>query len=575
MIRIGTTFVVVLLLASAACEPVSPRAGDSSFVFREGRREEAIQGGTLDTTSNNVVAILIGAGQGGICTGSLIAPNLVLTARHCVAALSQASLDDCSAQPFGATFPVGSFRITNSPSAAAAVYGGASQWPTVNNTTWFTGAAISFPPTPGNTICGGDLALIRLSANIDNVCPLIPRVDSQLGTNELYRAVGYGVTSPNGQRAGTRYSVSGMTVFCAGNCAEASISDPYEWVGGAQAAKGACQGDSGGPAIDSIGRVTGAVSRGGESACNVAVYSGVFGHAQWIKDETLLAAMAGGFTAPAWASGGSTTVNPCGPIDGGVNVDPDGGAGGGGGTSVTCVTGEYCAALASNGQSACVTTSNGIPAGSPSCSGTMACPSEYSCWGNGGANGICLRDCTDGVPPTGNTGGGGGGSGSVGTCPSGQWCIDASGSGEYACVTTMNSVPPDAADCTTTRMCESGYSCWGISQTRAVCLADCSTTPDAGTEVDAGTELGYLPFEKRSAHLFFQLVARRYEKGSMLITTNQLVSQWGGVFGDDVLAAAILDRLLHHSHTLVIQGESYRLRQKRKAGLLARGPERT
>jgi DNA replication protein DnaC len=83
-------------------------------------------------------------------------------------------------------------------------------------------------------------------------------------------------------------------------------------------------------------------------------------------------------------------------------------------------------------------------------------------------------------------------------------------------------------------------------------------------------ELGYLPFEQRSAHLFFQLVTRRYERGSMLITTNQLVAQWGGVFGDDVLAAAILDRLLHHSHTLVIQGESYRLRQKRKAGLLGR-----
>lgn len=83
-------------------------------------------------------------------------------------------------------------------------------------------------------------------------------------------------------------------------------------------------------------------------------------------------------------------------------------------------------------------------------------------------------------------------------------------------------------------------------------------------------ELGYLPFEKRSAHLFFQLVARRYERGSMLITTNQLVSQWGSVFGDDVLAAAILDRLLHHSHTLLIQGESYRLRQKKKAGLLSK-----
>lgn len=80
-------------------------------------------------------------------------------------------------------------------------------------------------------------------------------------------------------------------------------------------------------------------------------------------------------------------------------------------------------------------------------------------------------------------------------------------------------------------------------------------------------ELGYLPFERRSAHLCFQLVARRYERGSLLITTNQLVPQWGQVFGDEVLAAAILDRLLHHSHTLLVQGESYRLKQKRKAGL--------
>jgi DNA replication protein DnaC len=86
-------------------------------------------------------------------------------------------------------------------------------------------------------------------------------------------------------------------------------------------------------------------------------------------------------------------------------------------------------------------------------------------------------------------------------------------------------------------------------------------------------ELGYLPFEKRSAHLFFQLVARRYEKGSMLITTNKLPTHWGEVFGDDVLAAAILDRLLHHSHAITIKGESYRLKQKKKAGLLTNGQQ--
>jgi DNA replication protein DnaC len=81
-------------------------------------------------------------------------------------------------------------------------------------------------------------------------------------------------------------------------------------------------------------------------------------------------------------------------------------------------------------------------------------------------------------------------------------------------------------------------------------------------------ELGYLPFERRAAHLFFQLVNRRYEKGSLLVTTNQRVSEWGNVFGDEVLATAILDRLLHHSHTILITGESYRLREKRKTGLI-------
>ncbi|HQT96020.1 MAG: ATP-binding protein [Acidobacteria bacterium 21-70-11] len=84
-------------------------------------------------------------------------------------------------------------------------------------------------------------------------------------------------------------------------------------------------------------------------------------------------------------------------------------------------------------------------------------------------------------------------------------------------------------------------------------------------------ELGYLPFERQAAHLFFQLVNRRYEKGSLLLTSNQPVGNWGEVFGDVVVATAILDRLLHHSHVITIKGESYRLREKRKAGLLRSG----
>lgn len=81
-------------------------------------------------------------------------------------------------------------------------------------------------------------------------------------------------------------------------------------------------------------------------------------------------------------------------------------------------------------------------------------------------------------------------------------------------------------------------------------------------------ELGYLPFEANAAHLFFQLVSRRYERGSMLVTSNRSVAEWGAVFGDAVVATAILDRLLHHSHVLTIRGDSYRLRSKRRAGLV-------
>ncbi len=77
-----------------------------------------------------------------------------------------------------------------------------------------------------------------------------------------------------------------------------------------------------------------------------------------------------------------------------------------------------------------------------------------------------------------------------------------------------------------------------------------------------------MPLEPHAAHLFFQLVSRRYERGSMLITSNRAVAEWGTVFGDPVVATAILDRLLHHSHVVTIRGESFRLREKRRSGLL-------
>ena len=81
-----------------------------------------------------------------------------------------------------------------------------------------------------------------------------------------------------------------------------------------------------------------------------------------------------------------------------------------------------------------------------------------------------------------------------------------------------------------------------------------------------------MPLSREEASLFFRLVVRRYERASLILTSNKSFLDWGEVFNDDVLATAILDRLLHHSTTLNIKGESYRLKEKRRAGLLSRPP---
>jgi DNA replication protein DnaC len=82
-------------------------------------------------------------------------------------------------------------------------------------------------------------------------------------------------------------------------------------------------------------------------------------------------------------------------------------------------------------------------------------------------------------------------------------------------------------------------------------------------------EIGYLPLGREQANLFFQVVAKRYEKGAMILTSNLTFGSWDQAFaGDPVLTAAMLDRLLHHSTVITIQGESYRLKDKRRAGLL-------
>ena len=73
-------------------------------------------------------------------------------------------------------------------------------------------------------------------------------------------------------------------------------------------------------------------------------------------------------------------------------------------------------------------------------------------------------------------------------------------------------------------------------------------------------EVGYLPFEQDAANLFFQLVSSRYEHASLILTSNLPFSGWGGVFGDQTVAAAMIDRIVHHADVHILKGGSYRLK---------------
>jgi DNA replication protein DnaC len=75
-------------------------------------------------------------------------------------------------------------------------------------------------------------------------------------------------------------------------------------------------------------------------------------------------------------------------------------------------------------------------------------------------------------------------------------------------------------------------------------------------------EVGYIPFEAEAANLFFQLVSARYERASLMVTSNKPFGRWGEVFGDDVVAAAMIDRLVHHAEVIALKGDSYRLKDR-------------
>jgi hypothetical protein len=230
-------------------------------------------------------------GTGGLCTSTLIAPNLLLTARHCVSPNTGDEHVLCGDSDLGTPYPPRAFVATNDPQPS-------------ENSPLFHAAEVRVPDS-GTDTCGYDVALIILDENVPAglATPAVPRIDREVQPGELYTAVGYGENDA-GLPTATRLEREGLSVACQpGSCGEGVEST--EFLG----ETGICSGDSGGPALDADGKVVGVVSRGGQG-CDTPVYSTVTAWYDLVIDTAKDAAALGGYEAPFWVTTGSSDPPP-------------------------------------------------------------------------------------------------------------------------------------------------------------------------------------------------------------------------------------------------------------------------
>lgn len=351
--RLVSGLVFVSAVGIAACSSnAAPAPSEESCAVAQG-----IQGGRTDTTNTFVVGIASTAGH--LCSGALIAPNLVLTARHCVAQ-SPARID-CQTAKFGALRSATSMYVTTNPSLRNP--GGSG---------WYQASKIRVPTE--SEVCGTDIALIVLRTSIPASVakPITPSVQHPVTDRQRYgskvAAIGYG--DDGAGNAGVRRIKEDIDVLCfpgdptlgCGSRITQSVTTK-EFITGA----GTCQGDSGSSAIEQKSLEAnapislGVLSRGGEDAngnCLQAVYTRVDSWKDLIVTTALEAAQDGNYAAPGWtkSEGGQ------GPTSGEKKA-----------------LGEVCADASECDTDACASPDDRDTMCTQACDEENACPDGFAC----------------------------------------------------------------------------------------------------------------------------------------------------------------------------------------------------